>query len=342
MYGRYCEGETSGGVAHAGVKQLYVKRITGLNVKTSERIDRIELLQTFVRIVEAGSLSAAARQLTLTQATVSRRLKTLETMLGVKLLLRTTHAMNLTEDGEHCYQHARHVAGSWSALEDQLSNANNQPSGLLRVRAPHAFGQDQLMAPLIEMLARYPGLNVEWLLNDKSPDFIADNLDCAIHVGDVTNPDTVAIQIAEVPRIAVATPEVASLVHQLTTPAELSQLPWVAVSSFYRKALILENQKGETVEVALSPRLYTDSLYAARRAALGGVGAVVLSAWLVEQDLRSGALVHVLPEWQAWPLPVWLLYPWANYYPVRLRMFIELMRSVMPDISGMQAGKRQR
>jgi DNA-binding transcriptional LysR family regulator len=89
-------------------------------MKRSERIDRVELMRTYVRIVEAGSLSAAAVQLETTQATVSRRLQSLESLLGVRLILRTTHAMKLTDDGERCYQHAGRVIDSWLALEDEM------------------------------------------------------------------------------------------------------------------------------------------------------------------------------------------------------------------------------
>ena len=140
-------------------------------------------MRTFVRIVEAGSLSAAARQLATTQATVSRRLQSLETMLGVRLILRTTHTTRLTDDGERCYQHARRVIDSWLALEDEVGQTEDEPVGVLRVRAPHAFGQDQLLKPVTEFLQRYPQLSIEWMLNDRSADFLGDNLDCAIRVG---------------------------------------------------------------------------------------------------------------------------------------------------------------
>ena len=104
-------------------------------MKRPERIDRVELMRTFVRIVEAGSLSAAARQLATTRATVSRRLQSLETILGVRLMLRTTHTTRLTDDGERCYQHARRVIDSWLALEDEVGQTEDEPVGVLRVRA---------------------------------------------------------------------------------------------------------------------------------------------------------------------------------------------------------------
>ena len=152
-------------------------------MKRQERIDRIELMRTFIRIVEAGSLSAAAAQMNTTQS--------LEALLGAKLILRTTHAMKLTDDGERCYQHARQVVDAWLALEDDLRITDDRPVGILRVRAPHAFGQQQLLGPLVDFLQRYPQLSVEWMLNDKTVDFLSEGIDCAIRVGAEVDPATV-------------------------------------------------------------------------------------------------------------------------------------------------------
>ncbi|HIE5388172.1 TPA: LysR family transcriptional regulator [Enterobacter cancerogenus] len=312
-------------------------------MKRIERIDRVELMRTFVRIVEAGSLSAAARQLETTQATVSRRLQSLETLLGVRLLLRTTHTTRLTDDGERCYQHARRVIDSWLALEDEVGHAEDEPVGVLRVRAPHAFGQDQLLAPLTEFLQRYPQLSVEWVLNDSSVDFLGDNLDCAIRVGADVDPATVSVLLAEVPRSVVASPELLARVPAINQPEDLEALPWVAISTFYQRHIELFNgESSQARRLTISPRLSTDSLYVARKTALTGLGAAVVSSWAVKEDIQAGRLVHVLPEWQPSALPVHLVYPWSRYYPARLRLFLEMMRKVMPEIAGMRStGKGQ-
>ncbi len=300
-------------------------------------------MRTFVRIVEAGSLSAAARQLETTQATVSRRLQSLETLLGVRLLLRTTHTTRLTDDGERCYQHARRVIDSWLALEDEVGHAEDEPVGVLRVRAPHAFGQDQLLAPLTEFLQRYPQLSVEWVLNDSSVDFLGDNLDCAIRVGADVDPATVSVLLAEVPRSVVASPELLARVPAINGPEDLEALPWVAISTFYQRHIELFNgESNQARRLTISPRLSTDSLYVARKTALTGLGAAVVSSWAVKEDIQAGRLVHVLPKWQPSALPVHLVYPWSRYYPARLRLFLEMMRKVMPEIAGMRStGKGQ-
>lgn len=306
-------------------------------MKKNERIDRVELMRTFVRIVEAGSLSAAARQLNTTQATISRRLQSLEAMLGVKLVLRTTHAMKLTDDGERGYQHAKHIIDAWLALEDGLNVTEDEPVGTLRVRAPHAFGQQQLLTPLLSFLARYPNLSVEWMLNDKTVDFLSDNIDCAIRVGAEVDPATVSVLLAEVPRSVVASPALLAQFATIAVPEQLSSLPWIAVNTFYQHNVSLSHQHSrEPVTIPVTPRLSTDSIYVARNAALAGLGVVVVSSWTVTEDIAQGRLVELVPDWQAAPLPVHLVYPWARYYPTRLRKFLELMKKVMPELAGMR------
>ncbi|EOG8149058.1 LysR family transcriptional regulator [Citrobacter werkmanii] len=305
-------------------------------IKT-ERIDRVELMRTFVRIVEAGSLSAAAKQMGTTQATVSRRLQSLETLLGVKLIMRTTHAMKLTDDGERGYQHAKNIIDAWLALEDGLNVTEDEPVGTLRVRAPHAFGQQQLLEPLLQFLSRYPQLSVEWMLNDKTVDFLSDNIDCAIRVGAEVDPATVSVLLAEVPRSMVASPVLLEQYGEISHLEQLSALPWIAVNTFFQHSVSLLHQaRNEPVTLTISPRLSTDSIYVARNAALAGLGVTIVSSWMVEEDIANGRLVMLLPEWRAASLPVHLVYPWARYYPTRLRKFLALMKDVMPQLTGMK------
>ncbi|MDQ1080695.1 DNA-binding transcriptional LysR family regulator [Pseudoroseomonas cervicalis] len=299
--------------------------------------DRIELLRSFLRIVEAGSLSAAAAQLGTTQPTISRRLQLLERMLGLRLLRRSTHGLALTEDGERCLAHAREVLDGWSVLEETLRGSREGASGLLRVQAPHAFGQDQLIAPLAEFLAAHPEVSVEWRLQDRMPDFIADGIDCAIRVGWVEEPSVVAVRLADVPRIVVAAP---GLWGDGPPPqdAALRDLPWLALTTYYRDEVTLTREDA-ALRFPIRPRLGTDSLHALRAAALAGLGAAIVSAWAVAEDLRLGRLVQLAPDWRAAPLPVSLVYPAGRLQPARLRHFIALMRERMPGLTGLEKPK---
>ena len=293
--------------------------------------DRLELLQTFVRIVEAGSLSAAAAQLQTTQPTVSRRLQTLERNLGTKLLQRSTHAMQLTEEGRRCFAHAKELLQNWSAFEADLRGSSDAPEGTLRVVVPHAIGQHHLVGPLAEYLAKYPRVAVEWLLHDRTPtpDFIADGIDCAIHVGALEDPSVVAVKLAEIPRIVVAAPSMLAAVPPVTHAGDLAGLPWLALRTFYFKEITLHHCDGGQERLALQPRMSTDSLYALRSAALQGLGVCVASSWAVAEDVAQGRLVHVLPQWCADPLPLYLVYPYAAFYPAKLLRFIDIVRPAL-------------
>ena len=301
--------------------------------------DRMMLVETFVRIVDAGSLSAAARLLVTTQPSISRRLKALEKSLGVRLLQRSTHAMTLTDDGMRCYERAKALIAGWQEFESEIRGAGDEPVGSLRVIAPHAFGQQQLVAPLAEYLARYPKMTVEWTLHDRTPDFIAEGIDCAIRVGTLLDTSVVAISLGAVPRIVVAAPalleEADVPISMPTHPDQLARLPWIAASNFYRDEIELAHAgSGETVRMRIQPRLYTDNLYALRNAALLGVGAAVASTWALREELESGRLLQLTPEWQAAPLPIHLIYPPARFYPARLRRFIDIMRVAVPQALG--------
>ncbi|MBP0599019.1 LysR family transcriptional regulator [Herbaspirillum sp. LeCh32-8] len=293
--------------------------------------DRIELMQTFVRIVEAGSLSAAATQLGTTQPTVSRRLQALERSLGVRLLQRSTHAMKLTEDGERCYERAKDLLAGWDEFENELRGARLHAEGSLRVVVPHAFGQKQLIGPLAEFMRRHPRITVEWLLHDRAADFIMHGIDCAIEVGDVHDTSLVAIHLAEVPRMTVASPALLEGRALPRHPADLATFPWIAIPAFYRREITLTHAgSGEQKHVGFRPQLVTDSLYALRNAAIEGMGVAVGSSWILAEDVAAGRLVQLLPEWMPAPLPVSLLYPYARIYPARLRHFIDTMKEAMP------------
>lgn len=322
-------GRPEGRVGEAGEDLLYVTRMNAdLSAAGS---DRIALLETFVRIVESGSLSAAAAQLGSTQPTVSRRLQQLERMLGVRLLQRSTHRMNLTEDGTRCYERAKDLLAGWQILESDVRGADDQPAGHLRIVAPHAFGQQQLIGPVAEYLRRYPRMTVEWFLHDRMPDFIGEGIDCAIRVGEVADPSVVALRLAEVPRIVVASPALLGDRPLPRHPDELADLPWLALRTFYRDEVELTRAgTGETIRFPIRPRLSTDGLQAIRNAAILGLGAAIGSQWALVEDLAARRLVHLAPDWQAATLPVSLVYPPARHQPARLRRFIEAMRIAVP------------
>jgi len=295
----------------------------------STNLDRLALMQTFVRVVEAGSFSAAAKQMNATQPTVSRRMQSLERSLGLTLMQRSTHGMVLTEVGQRYYARAKELLASWNAFESDLKGAVDEPQGLLRVVAPHGFGQHHLVGPVADYLRQHPGVAVEWLLHDAPPNFASQGVDCAIRVGEATDPSVVAIRMGEVPRIVVASPDLLGRCRRPRHPEGLERFPWLALGTYYRNELTLRHRQGGTHTLALQPRLVTDSLYALRSAALRGLGLAAISRWVVEDELAAGKLERLTPDWQASSLPVYLVYPYAAFYPAKLRRFVEIMRGAL-------------
>lgn len=293
--------------------------------------DRIVLLRTFRGIVEAGSLSAAAEREGITQPTVSRRLRALEDDLGVRLMHRTTHSVRPTADGDRCYARSLGLLREWEEFEAELRSDAAEPKGLLRVVVPHAFGQEKLVDPLAAFLRRYPGMRVEWMLRDALPDFVAEGIDCAIHLGEVRDAGLVSRRLVAVVRHAFAAPSLFPDGILPRIPRDLERLPWVSLKGYYRDSIeLVHTGNGRKTRIAFPSRLSTDNIYALRHAAVLGVGACVASSWLMADALERGELVRLLPGWHADPLQVHLVYPYARHVPARLRRFADLVAELVP------------
>lgn len=294
-------------------------------------MDSLELMRTFMHIVDAGGISAAAAQMDSTQPTVSRRLGMLERELGVRLLRRTTHSLAMTLDGERCHARGKELLLEWERFLEEMRGAASEPEGLLRVVVPHAFGQEKLVDPLALFLRRHPEVKVEWMLRDQLPDFAASGIDCAIHLGPVQDQSLVAIKLVDVARILVAAPSLLGSRRPIRRPQDLEALPWLSLSRYYTNTLELSHQhSGRTCRIAFDSRMGTDNIYALRHAAIAGLGVCAASAWLLRDSVACAELVHILPRWRASPLPIHLVYPYARHYPARLRRFVELMKEHVP------------
>ncbi|GHB21112.1 hypothetical protein GCM10009038_19940 [Salinicola rhizosphaerae] len=221
-------------------------------------------------------------------------------------------------------------------MHHEMQGLTETPHGTLRVVVPHAFGQGQLLDLLEHYLRECPQVDVEWLLHDRYPDFIAEGIDCAIRVGRVDDPAVVALPVAEVPRILVAAPTLVQGL-EITNVEAIAPLPWLALRTFYRQHVELTHiDDGRTCRFPITPRVSTDNLSALRRLAVSGFGAAIVSAWRVQDDLAAGRLTRLVPDWQAAPLPVHIVYPYSRFVPPRLRRFIDLIRDHGADMAGMR------
>ena len=299
-------------------------------------VDPLTLFETFVRIADAGSISSAARQLGLSQPAASRHLARLESMLQTQLAQRTTHNLALTDAGRELLADARQLLDDWSAIEEKHRSGRKEIQGSLRVVAPVALGQSHLSKIAWRFQLEHPRLTLSWELDDSVIRFSEVGCDCWIRVGAVPDETLVVKNLASVERLLVVAPELRKGLPKRTSPQDLEQLPFVALSPFEGGRIPLHHA-GAGKEI-LEPwvRLRTNNIFALRDAAVLGLGAAVLPRWFIDRELTSGELVDVLPRWRAPTLPVHVAYRPDRYRPLRLRAFLDALRSGLKDIRGLE------
>lgn len=277
--------------------------------------DRLELLETFIRVADTGALSRAARSQGLSQPSVSRRIKSLEDMTGAKLIHRTTHYLELTDEGRRLLPVARELLSKWEAGLSDL--ADEEPKGVLRIAAPVGLGQSRLIDEAAIYLKQYPKVQIEWILTDHEVDLIGGDADVWIRIGSVADDRLVVKPLGQVERMLVGSPELAR------SASDWTDLPAVSLSPFYRSELMLFNRRG--TEKRHRPRiaLTSDNIAAVKRAVIQGVGIALLPDWMVAAELTTGQLVRIAPNLKGKTLNVAIAYPPERGRPPRLRLFIE-------------------
>ncbi|MEO1503986.1 MAG: LysR family transcriptional regulator [Pseudomonadota bacterium] len=306
----------------------------------SKSLDRLTLLETFARIAERGSISSAARDLGLSQASASRHLAELETRFGVELVRRTTHSLALTEAGEDCLTEARKLIEGWDALSAKRSESDQALSGRLKIIAPVALGQLQLAEAALTFQQAHPGVVLSWLLDDAPIRFAEIGCDLWIKVGDVPDETLVVRPLGKVERMVVAAPRLLGG-DRPGRPADLADLPCAALQPFEATSIPMTHADGEKETLAARASLSTNNIFSAHKAAVMGVGYAVLPRWFVDEDLTSGALVDVLPRWRAPSLTVNAAYLPARRRTRRLTAFLEHIGAAVAEIPGVE-GLRSR
>jgi DNA-binding transcriptional LysR family regulator len=287
-------------------------------------MDTIETLRTFVRVVETGSLSAVAREMNASQSTVSRQITQLEEHFGVRLFHRTTRHLSLTEDGQSLHDHAQTVLETVEGMEAALTQNKSSPAGHVRVATPVSLGL-VLMSRLPILMARYPALSVELIMEDHPGDMIEERLDLAIRSGEVTNMSLIKRSLGTVVRVAVAAPEYLEPRGYPRHPGDLAQHDCIvhrATPGVSEWRLI---GPAGPVTISVQGKMSTNNHEAVRAAAVGGLGISLLPEYLIVDDVQAGRLRRVLPEYTSETLPAYLVYPSRRHLPSRTRAVIDFL-----------------
>lgn len=291
----------------------------------------LRLLRSFVRIVESGSISAAARGLNLPQPTVSRQLRQLEQATGVVLLRRDTHTMSLTAAGERLLADSRELLSLAEVASERVREERELVKGHLRIVAVLDSGQWIVPRLLADFRKLYPQITAELHLTNRPSKFIEEGFDCGILVGPLTDRSVAARKAGEIQRMLISAP---SLLHHHghpKNPSALRALPWMGILQphfFIRDRIPLRRGREQRV-VHLSPVLLMDGVTALREAAIAGAGITVLPEWLLGESMASGALERVLPDWSIPPVDVHVVFP-SGKLPSRLRTFIDFAVQELP------------
>lgn len=288
-------------------------------------MDAFKQIGAFVSVATRGSLSAAARAEGVTPAIIGRRLDALEARLHVKLLIRTTRKLTLTFEGQAFLEDCQKVLNDLANAEAAVSLGSVRASGQLRVSAPSGFGRRHV-APLVgDFMQANPEVRVFLNLSDRLVDLINENIDCAIRIGELTDSSLVSVRLGEMRRVVVASPAYLVARGVPRTPADLGghnclslgqQRGWV-----FRNP---ENGSADTVKVGGNFECNDGAVL--HEWALAGRGLAWRSLWEVGQDLKEGRLTSVLDAWQAQPMGIYAVFPQRRHLPLRVRLFIDLLK----------------
>lgn len=289
-------------------------------------MSRLEETESFLAVVAQGGVSAAARHLGRSKSAVSKQLQALEERLGARLLHRTTRAVSLTDEGRRFHEGASAALEELRAAETAVGGADGPLVGNIRMALPMSFGVRYLAPVIAAFMAEHPRVQVEASFSDQRVDLVEEGFDLAVRGGTMPVSALVARRLVRIALVVVASPAFVATHGAPSEPAELDGLPALV----YRQpglaaGVTLRHQDGRQAEVRLSGRLVSDSGDMLLEAARQGLGLLVQPDFLVAGDLRSGALVRLLPDWCGPDVAMWVVIPHRRLVPARVRAFADFL-----------------
>lgn len=295
-------------------------------------LDDIGELRTFQRVLTLGSLSAAARDLGIGLAVVSKRLAVLERRAGVRLINRTTRRLSPTDEGLALLPHVERMLEELAAAEARLASGQEAPHGLLRVSAPISVGRIHLAPVAADLVEQHPHLSVELTLDDRVVDMIEGRIDLAIRIGQPRDSTAIVRKLADNWRILVASPAYLDRHGRPGAPADLEGHRFIRYGDGGTD-WPMQGPGGEIVAIQARSRLRADNGDAVYDWGLAGRGVMLKSQIEVTPDLRAGRLERVLPDWRNGPTPVYALLPSARHLPIKTQVFIEAVAARLRSVA---------
>lgn len=277
----------------------------------------------FIKVVQAGSFSAAARLLGLPVSTVSNRVAMLEKRLGITLLQRTTRRLRLTDAGQTYFDHASTGLLNMLEAEAAVAEAAAEPCGLLRVTAPVDIGDQILASILCQMRNQWPKVHIELVLTNRYVDLLAEGIDVAIRTGHLQDSTLVAKNAGIARWVAFASPNYLAGAALLDSPQALRHHTCLQFTPMGKDTWTFY-AADSSLTVPMSEQVMANDVGLIKELVLADKGVALLPVYLCRQSCEEGRLARVLPEWHSKADPIHIVYPQQRFMPPRLRVFVDL------------------
>ena len=296
-------------------------------------MDKFLEMQTFAAVVDAGSFVRAAESLDMSKAAVSRYVADLEGRLGVRLLHRTTRKLSLTEEGRAFHARCKALLGELEEAEAEITASATRASGLVKINVPVTFGILHLAPLWSDFMAANPGVTLDVTLSDRVVDLVDEGYDLAVRIGSLPNSSLVSRKLASTRVVLCASPAYLKKHGRPKHPADLAAHTVLAYSLLVMgDHWAFEGPQG-TEHAVVHPVLRTNSGDTCRAAALKHQGIIFQPSFLVEDDLRSGALVELMPQYRSAEFGIYAVYPSRQFVSAKVRLLIEFLAKALGDAS---------
>ncbi len=290
-------------------------------------MNKYQEITVFTAVADYGSFVAASDALNLSKAAVSRYVSDLERRLGARLIHRTTRKLSLTPEGEIFLMRCRTILESIQESEEEISTRGQTASGKLRVTAPVSFGIRHLAPLWNKFLEEYPKVNVELELSDRVINLVEDGFDLAIRIGQLSDSTLVSRQLASTRLVLCASPQYLQQRGTPSHPSELSGHETFSYSLLSTGHIWKFDGPDESVNVRVSPRMTSNNGDTGVEVCIRGGGIHLWPIFLVEDHLRTGSLVEVLPAFKASNFGIYAVYPSRKHVLPKVRVFVDFLLS---------------
>jgi DNA-binding transcriptional LysR family regulator len=286
-------------------------------------MDRLEAMSILLAVVEAGSLSAAARRYGIPLATVSRKLSDLETHLGTRLLNRSSRRVSLTDAGRSYVAACKRILEDVEEAERSASGEYSAPKGDLTITAPIVFGRVHVLPIVVEFLAAYPEVDVRIMLTDRVANLLEDPIDLAVRIGELPDSSLVATRVGSIRRVVCGSLAYFAERSMPRAPGELGAHDCITFEGLMSPGAWTFTTGKSDVSVPIHSRLTVNTAEAAIDAAIAGLGVTRVLSYQIAHAVRAGTLAVVLQEFEPAPWSVSLVYAGQGLLPQKLRAFLD-------------------